>query len=160
LLDRLLDDQPSNQSDESGLSTFNAQRLHACVLRDLDMLLNHRTLSEVEDLGDLPRVRSSVLNYGFPSMLGAATNAAAIEEARKRLQQVLIDFEPRIEGKSLRVEALEPDDETVGTIVFRVTGRLLTQPLPTGLDLRTVVDLSTGDAVVTEEHGGNEGGRS
>ena len=155
LLDRLLDDQPSNQAEDAGRHVFNAERLHECVLRDLDTLLNHSTLSEVEDLSEFQRVQSSVLNYGFPSMLGAATSEAAVEGARKRLQQVLVDFEPRIDKRTLRVEAVEPEDGTPGALVFRVTGALLTQPLPTRIQIRTVMDLSTGEALVAEEAPGD-----
>jgi hypothetical protein len=80
LLDRLTDDDPMNRRDGRDMRGFSLARLRDSVLRDLSWLMNASQLAATRDLGRLPHVAASVLNYGIPPTTGkvkAAIDAAA-----------------------------------------------------------------------------------
>jgi type VI secretion system protein ImpF len=154
LLDRLTDDEPDKRLEGRDRSVISPQRLREIVLRDLGLLLNTGNLATVEDLGAWPDVARSVINYGIPDLSGltvASLDAANLERA---LRQAILDYEPRILPRSLRIKAVVARDEmSQGALLFEIKAEMWAQPAPIGLSLRTEIDLELRRVVVTEHSG-------
>jgi type VI secretion system protein ImpF len=113
--------------------------------------MNTGHLATIEDLDAWPFAARSVINYGIPDLSGLAVatlDAGALERA---LRQAILDFEPRILARSLRVKAsIERGQMNQGALLFHIEGELWAQPSPIGLSLKTEVDLESRRVVVTD----------
>jgi type VI secretion system protein ImpF len=153
LLDRLLDDAPTERAEAPEVRAINRQRLRQGVLRDLNWLFNAVSL-----FGDAPtddadaRVRGSTLNYGFPSMAGTLASKVDLYDMEQLIRRTILDFEPRILPDSLRVRGVPHPDGIArcGVLEFEIAGRLWAQPYPVELLLRTALNLESGQVDVEE----------
>ncbi len=107
LLDRLTDLEPDKKVEARDRRVLSVRRLRESVLRDLAWLLNTGHLETVQSLEAYPAVAASVVNYGVPDFSGLV--AAAMDSAllEKSVQKAIVDFEPRIARKSLRVTVVD-----------------------------------------------------
>lgn len=122
LLDRLIDDVPTNEWDVIGM-------LKDKVKRDLEILMNSRALTSfgkcaltslsdrtlqrmkpseltcistpLED--DYPEVATSVVNYGIQDYTGLLRNEFNIREVVKMIENAILTFEPRIVPSTLEI---------------------------------------------------------
>lgn len=152
LLDRLTDDDPAATSEPREARIISRQRLKQAVLRDLAWLLNATRMVEVADWSSAPHARQSVLNFGLPGFAGETVSTLDVIGLERAIRQTIIEFEPRIDPSTLRVEA-----ETTqialdhhNTIQVRIRGNLWAQPVPIELMLRTEVDLETGQVRIED----------
>lgn len=153
LLDRLLDDAPSEQAEAPEARAIGRQRLRQGVLRDLNWLFNAVALFGTDaPAGATERVRRSTLNFGFPSLAGTLASSVDLFDMERLIRQTILDFEPRILSESLRVRGVLPPDGAVrgGVLEFEIAGRLWAQPYPMELLLRTALNLETGQVNVEE----------
>lgn len=151
LLDRLTDTDPEKRSESRERRVLSPQRLKAAVLRDLGWLLNTGNLDTVRDLTEFPEVRKSVVNFGMPDLSGQTVAGADANELERGVRQAIIDFEPRIDPKSLHVAVgVDKDKMNRLSMTFVIEGDLWAEPMPVPLYLKTAVDLETGDVVVSE----------
>jgi len=152
LLDRLTDDDPGKQVESRDRSFISSQRLREIVLRDLGALMNTGNLATVEDLEAWPNVGRSVVNYGIPDLSGLATAALDAGALERALRQAILDYEPRVLARSLRVTArIEPNQMNQSALTFQIEGELWAQPSPIGLSLKTEIDVDTHRVAVTEQ---------
>ncbi len=163
LLDRLIDDDPSSQRESLDARVLNRQQLRAAVLRDLSWLFN--TTREELDPGseDVDRyvmwqrataARESVLNFGLPPMSGRTFAAADFPTLQERIRICIMRFEPRIDPKTLSVEAV--NDRPGGqpsSLRLVIKGSLWNQPVPLELLLNADVDVDTGKTAVRDVRG-------
>lgn len=153
LLDRLLDDDPTNQKPEpKERRVLSKSQFREAVLRDLAFLLNAAAPSASEGIANYPEVERSVINYGMPSFAGETATSVDIGELERAVRNALIQFEPRIVPASLRVQALQegPMLDWHNVISLRIEVSIWAQPIPLDLLLRTDVDLETGQIEVKE----------
>ncbi len=151
LLDRLTDDEPSNQQESRERRVLTVQRLRESLLRDLSWLFNSGNLAETEDLDNYPLVAESVLNYGLPDLTGITATSIDRHELERTVRQAILRFEPRLLPNTVKVRALVASDAAnPNTLAFEITGELWAKPLPERLYLKTEVDLETGNFTVTE----------
>ncbi len=156
LLDRLTDDEPRSSVEPRERRIVNLRRLRECVLRDLSWLLNTGTLSQVSDLSDYPEVERSVLDYGVRDMAGTSLSGVDPGEMEKRIRQAILDFEPRILKRSLKVRSVPSGDpEHRNAIAIQIEGELWAQPIPLRLYLQSEIDLEDGHMTVVDR---SEGG--
>jgi len=154
LLDRLTDDDPKNKQESRDRRVLSMRRLRQCVLRDLEWLLNSGNLAATEDLDDYPLVAGSVLNYGIPELAGCYASNLDLVEMERAVRQAILDFEPRILRKTVKVRVVASEDEmNVNALTFEIEGELWAQPVPEKLLLKTEFDLETGAVTVVEEAG-------
>ncbi|MBW3600563.1 MAG: type VI secretion system baseplate subunit TssE [Planctomycetes bacterium] len=154
LLDRLTDDEPDQKQESRLQRILSLTRLRECVLRDLRWLLNTGSLSQLESLEGYPHAARSVLNYGLPDLAGVIVHRPDLPEIERQLRQAIVDFEPRILPKTLKVRAILDEDEmTPNALTFEIVGQLWAQPLPLHLFLKTSVDLETGTVSISEKAG-------
>lgn len=152
LLDRLRDDDPTHTKEPAESRVLSRQRLRDAVLRDLSWLFNTAQLGNGDALSAYPEVGRSVLNFGLPIISGQTISSIDPGEIEVQVRQAIIDHEPRILAKTLRVEALMADSpiHQHNQISFRITGQLWSQPVPLELLLHTDIDLETGRVDVRE----------
>jgi type VI secretion system protein ImpF len=152
LLDRLIDDTPSEREEGEDRRVMSKAALRQAVLRDLGWLFNAvQPLSRAE-LSRYAHVGNSVLNYGLPALAGQAASTVDITVLERHIRQAIIDFEPRIVAASLTVKAVEADDvlATHNIVEFKIEGLLWAQPVPLEVLLRTKVDLELGKVDVDD----------
>jgi type VI secretion system protein ImpF len=155
LLDRLTDDQPSEQMEPRERRVLSPNRLRESVRRDLGWLFNTPNLATVKDLDAYPLVKLSVVNYGLPGLAGR--NASAVERGglERALRQAIINYEPRLLPNSVKVRLnVDPESMTHNALSFQIEAELWAQPLPLRLFLRTEIDLEAGSAQVSEAGAG------
>lgn len=157
LLDRLTDNDPQRKLESREARVLSPSRLRDCVRRDLAWLLNTTHLRAVQELDDHPQVARSVLNYGMPDLAGRTTSSVNTTELEQAIRKVILDFEPRLVARSLRVKLFVDDKQmNHNAMSFDIEAELWAQPLPLRLFLRTSVDLETGSIDVVDL--GNKGG--
>jgi type VI secretion system protein ImpF len=152
LLDRLRDDDPANTKEAAENRVLSRNRLRDAVLRDLSWLFNTAQLDSSQAMAAYPNVRASVLNFGLPVISGQTISTIDPSVLEAQVRQAIVDHEPRILPKSLRVEAITSEDRVSqhNQISFRIVGQLWAQPVPLELMLHTDIDLETGRVDVRE----------
>lgn len=153
LLDRLLDDDPSNQKPEpKERRVLSKTQFREAVLRDLAFLLNAARPPASDGLAAYPEVERSVLNYGMPSFAGETASSLDTADLERAVREALIQFEPRIVPGSLHVQALQEGSllDWHNVISLRIEAHVWAQPVPLDLLLRTDVDLETGQIEIKE----------
>lgn len=157
LLDRLTDHDPERKLESREARVLSPSRLRDCVRRDLAWLLNTTHLKAVQPLDDHPQVARSVLNYGMPDLAGRTTSSVNTTELEQAIRKVILDFEPRLVARTLRVKLFVDEHQmNHNAMSFDIEAELWAQPLPLRLFLRTSVDLETGSIDVLDL--GNKGG--
>ena len=151
LLDRLTDDEPPHSQEARNRRVLSIQKLRESVLRDVAWLLNTTNLADDDLRERYPQVAQSVVNYGLPDLAGLTASAVDSGEMESLVRQAILDFEPRILGKSLTVRAHAADEMNHNALVFEIHGELWAQPVPLELFLKTEIDLETGDSVRSVE---------
>jgi type VI secretion system protein ImpF len=157
LLDRLTDNEPERKQESRDARVLSPSRLRECVRRDLAWLLNTTHLRAVQSLDEHPQVARSVLNYGMPDMAGRTTSSVDTTVLEQAIRKVILDFEPRLVAKTLRVKLFVDEKQmNHNAMSFDIEAELWAQPLPLRLFLRTAVDLESGTVDVLDL--GSKGG--
>jgi type VI secretion system protein ImpF len=151
LLDRLTDTSPDSRSESTDNRVLSMRRLREAVLRDLAWLLNTGRLETTEDLERYPEVAKSVVNYGMPDITGLSFAGADTASLEKAVRDSIVNFEPRISPRSVRVTVVKDDQKmSRSSMVFGIEGQLWSEPTPITLYLKTEVDLETGSISVAD----------
>ena len=152
LLDRLTDDQPEKTRESRERRVLTVQQLRQSVLRDLCWLLNCEAMESSVDISDYPQIRSSVLNYGIPSLSGAVLSRLELSELERSIEAAIRLFEPRILPDTLRVRIAAAATLSGGenALSLQIEGQLWAQPLPQRLFLHTEIDLDCGHVAVID----------
>ncbi len=151
LLDRLSDDEPGKQTESRERAVISVHKLREVILRDLGWLMNTGNLATVQDLSAWPEAARSVINYGIRDLSGLATATLNTDTLERTLRRAILDYEPRILARSLRVKAsIQRGEMNRNALVFQIEGELWSQPTPIGLSLKTEVDFESRRVVVTD----------
>ena len=151
LLDRLTNDGVGGGARTSRV--IGMRELREAIRRDLQWLLGTHGIGVTQPLDDYPEVATSVLNYGGPVLAGHPRDSIVNEDIERRIRQAIHVFEPRLQRDGLRVTVEDEEASGRGTLVIRIEGMLLAQPLSEHLYLKTVVDLETGTVTAQESAG-------
>lgn len=148
ILDRLLDDEPHNQTEKDPGQHQLVKQLRNSVRRDLESLLNTRYYV-IKPPEDLYEVDKSLLNYGLPDLATInIADAKKRDEFTARLQKTLIEFEPRF--KSVKVSYIDNKDATDRTLHFRIDAIIYADPLPQVIVFDSVMESVTRTVSVKE----------
>lgn len=142
-------DQSRVQFNVFSASISSLTEIRACVKRDLNWLLNAGRYEPQVELQNYPQIECSVLNYGIPDLTGKTVSGVDLHNMESMLQQVIINFEPRIIKKTLAVRVLV--DKSMldhNAVTFEIEGQLWAEPQPLHLHLRTEFELESGDVSV------------
>ncbi|GAC1409287.1 MAG: type VI secretion system baseplate subunit TssE [Burkholderiaceae bacterium] len=146
LLDRLTDYEPDLKHEARESRLITKRRLQEAVLRDLAWLFNTTQLGGRLNSGDFPYAQRSVINFGLPALSGETASTLDMVALEQTIRQAILDYEPRINPGSLKVEALASGDmlDQHNIVSMQIRGDLWAHPIPIELLLRTDVDLETG----------------
>ena len=145
MLDRLTDDEPQSAVESREERVLSSERLQQSVVRDLAWLLNTENLANCHDLGNCELARSSVINFGLPSLSGRTASGIDVDQLKKDLRRAICDFEPRLVEQTIQISAeLSSNQMSANTLRFMIEAVMWAQPLPIHLYLQTEVDLDTG----------------
>ena len=152
ILDRLLDNEPENQTEIDHGQHHKLKQLRLSVRRDLENLLNtrYRVIEAPEEFSEL---ELSLINYGMPDL--ATINIVEFEKRKEftaKLETILKQFEPRF--KEVNVSYLENKDNTDRTLHFRIDATLYADPAPEVVIFDSVLEPVTRTVNVEElSHG-------
>lgn len=164
LLDRLTDTEPAAAREAIEARVLSKQQLRAAVLRDLSWLFNTSRAEpdpvrgdpdEVARWRDVAHARNSVLNYGIPSLSGITLSAMHFGALEAAIRQAIVQFEPRIDPKTLAVEVNRDAGFNIqhNSLRLVIRGHMWNQPVPLELLLSADVDVETGLAAVRDMRG-------
>lgn len=129
-------------------TTLDIEKLRRIVVeRDLPWLLNTACLGVRQDLEDFPGVRSSVLNFGMPALIGRATSAIDVDALAASIVETIERFEPRLRNVSV---VNEPQKDPTAPLRFRIEADLWGQPAPLPVLLYTDLAVDTGEVRVSD----------
>ena len=109
LLDRLIDENPSQKTDAPAPDALdelaNEKVIREMIGRDLEVLLNTRQRL-VQPPGGEPELSQSILDFGLPQMRGTnlATQSGRVEFGRT-IEAAIRCFEPRLRDVQVSVDA-------------------------------------------------------
>lgn len=151
LFDRLKDDAPQRKSEAPGEYTVNRNQLRKIIQRDLTYLLNSVSLDDEIDRSLYPEASSSVVNYGMPPIAGNYLHEQKWDDIEKTIRQAILNFEPRLEPKTLVVAPLLKGDaaKQYNVLLFEIRGQVLTDPYPMEFIVQSAFDLETNQMNVT-----------
>lgn len=150
--------------DEAGERVIAARRPHSRtpiteaalrreVAADLVSLLNTTNLDSAFDLESCPAVASSILNFGFPDLSWRTLQDSGVGEIAREIETAIVDFEPRLDRKSIKARL----DETVGAdeqkLRFLVKADLRLDPLNMPIEFAAEVELDSGKIKVDRLQG-------
>lgn len=154
LLDRLTDDEPDKKTEARDKRGISQTKLRQTVLRDLNWLFNASNLATVQDLDDYPDVAQSVLNYGVPDFTGHTLSGVDVPEIERLLRQAIIDFEPRILRRTIKVRIdINNQQMSHNAMTFDIEGELWAHPVPLHVYLKTELDFEAGEIKVSDYSG-------
>lgn len=152
ILDRLLDNEPTNQHEVDPGNHQKLKQLRDSVRRDLESLLNTRirVTSPAEECIELEK---SLLNYGLPDL--ATINITDIEKRKlftSKMENILRNFEPRF--KEVNVSYQDNSDNLDRTLRFRIDATLYADPSPEVVVFDSILEPVTRNISIKEvSHG-------
>ena len=164
LLDRLTDAEPSSGREAIEARVLSKQQLRGAVLRDLSWLFNTSRAEpdamrghpdDVAAWRDVAHARNSVINFGIPSLSGITITAMHFAGIEAAIRLAIIQFEPRIDPKTLVVEVNREAGFNIqhNSLRLVIRGHMWNQPVPLELLLSADVDVETGLAAVRDMRG-------
>lgn len=148
VLDRLLDLEPTVSTEAPSSRAQSLRLLRTAIRRDIEWLLNSRRVAFEPD-GYFGELNQSLYVLGVADF---ATFSLADRNEQSRLllhiQAVINQFEPRLAN----VWITQQDDPVkTRSLRFRIEGALLIDPAPELVSFDTLLQLSSGQYVVSEE---------
>lgn len=125
--------------------------IKSCVKRDLEWLFNTIQYVPNQELGNLPEIARSVINFGIPDFSGKTVSGLDLVQIEQLLLQAIIDFEPRIIRKTLTVKVIVDQKKNEHNVfVFEIEGGICAKPMPLRLHLRTELELESSQVTIYE----------
>lgn len=148
ILDRLIDLDPQAKRESPKSRSTTLREMKAAVRRDLEWLLNSRSMIDPEDLS-LDEAKNSVAVYGLPDITGmAAENPDEQNRLSSALEHAIRIFEPRFLNPKI---TMEPPTATQRSLKFRIEAQLDVDPAPEPVVFDTVLQLGSADFAVEQK---------
>ena len=107
-----------NCNEVGGAATSPPENLRL----EIEFMLNHTC--GIFDFKTDEDISSSVLNYGIPSYVGMQFNDAAVHILASKIKLALCRFEPRLDPKSIVVDAVRDIRSEMGMHQIHINARL------------------------------------
>ena len=133
-------------------TSVSEPQLRAQLGRDLDTLLNTVNFGSVEDLSDMPHVRGSIVNFGLPDIVNRTIDEARIEQIVDEIATAVMNFEPRLVRRSIRVRREESgDDEASLNLRYVVSGDMSCDPVSIPVEFLADLEVDSGKMTVAKK---------
>jgi type VI secretion system protein ImpF len=143
LLERLIDLEPKNDTEQPATRAQSVRQLKASLRRDLEWLLNTRRTPEAVG-SEFQELERSLFNYGLPDLTTLNWESTHDRTYLARMiEAVLATFEPRL--KRVRVDPVGAISATQSVLRFQIEGLLDMDPAPERISFDTVLQLSSGE---------------
>lgn len=148
VLDRLLDDQPREQVEGPLQLSYDVNRLKRSVARDLEALLNSRSVDLDDDIERYPQARQSVIDFGITdlsslSLLDPGDRAYLRDKIRITVER----HEPRLGKVRVSLDAPAGNERMLR---FRVDALLKVLPTRPPVSFDATLQLSSNACQVRE----------
>lgn len=141
VLDRLMDQDPGSADEFMGRA-HSVRMLKAAVRRDLEWLLNTRSVAVAPPEG-LHEVKDSLYTFGLGDVTSlSADDPKARARLRSMIEQSIALFEPRL--NAVQVQETERREGDARQIRFSIHAVLRMDPSPERVTFDTVLDLASG----------------
>jgi type VI secretion system protein ImpF len=114
------------------------------VARDLDSLMNTVALESAEDIREFGFVRKSILNFGLPDIGHRMLDEGSTDDVRNEIQNVLMNYEPRIDRNSIRISRDTSVQSHELKIRFIVRAELFCEPVNVPVEFVADLDVDVG----------------
>jgi type VI secretion system protein ImpF len=146
LMDRLLDDSPDLAFEETVRRRFSLDEIKQSVARDLESLLNTRSVAVVGVSAGFPLTGRSLLSYGLEDFVGRSLlNPDDRNRICRALEESITIHEPRL--KKIRV-TIDASNQPLRTLKFRVSAILHVEPMREPVDFDAMLQPNTQHYVV------------
>ncbi|MEO8126605.1 MAG: type VI secretion system baseplate subunit TssE [Bryobacteraceae bacterium] len=153
ILDRLIDNEPSNRNEAVLSRAQSVRTLKSALRRDLEWLLNTRRIAD-DILDGYPDLAKSAYGFGLPDFTSFSfANVKDRARLLRALESAIRNFEPRL--MAVRVVPLETQSESGAKklLRFQIEGLLRMDPAPERVSFDTVLQLTTGEYQVKGDAG-------
>ncbi len=147
--------EPKDQPQPALLDRLNRTKLDSqdairkSAIDDLQYLMSATNQGSEIDAAKYPHVAKSVVNYGMPVLSGIGITAISAGEIERKVRQAILDFEPRIDAKSLSVK-LNPNGTDPMNLQFEIDCVFMVFPWSLPMLLSTKIDRESGNASISE----------
>jgi type VI secretion system protein ImpF len=142
LLDRLIDRDPQNQVEAVLSRAQSVRQLKAGVRRDLEWLLNTRSIADAPD-ESLESLNKSAYVYGLPDMSTLTmANPADRTKLLSQIKRTINFFEKRL--ANVQVSIVQMADAAKKDVHLRIDAMLRMDPVPEPVFFDTVIELKSG----------------
>ncbi|MBZ5619976.1 MAG: type VI secretion system baseplate subunit TssE [Acidobacteriia bacterium] len=143
LLERLIDLEPKNASEQPVTRAQSVRQLKASLRRDLEWLLNTRRTPEAAG-SEFQELERSLFNYGLPDLTTLNWESTHDRAYLARMiETVLGVFEPRL--RRIKVSPVGELSATQNVLRFQIDGLLDMKPVAERISFDTVLQLSSGE---------------
>jgi type VI secretion system protein ImpF len=111
---------------------------------DLVSLFNTTNFGAAEDLSELPAVRASILNYGFPDLGRRTIDENSLHEVAREIETALADFEPRLDRHSIQTRRDMSSSAGELKLRFLVKADLRSRPANVPVEFVAEIELGSG----------------
>jgi len=125
-------------------SRISETALRREVMIDLMSLFNTTNFAAAEDLSQLPAVRASILNYGFPDLARRTIDENSLHEVAREIETALIDFEPRLDRHSIQTKRDLSSSADELKLRYLVKADLRSRPANVPVEFIAEIELGSG----------------
>ena len=144
VLDRLIDFEPQVKTEPPASRSKALRQVKQALKRDLEWLLNTRSVFEVPD--ELPLLSNSMLAYGLPDFSNSTVRSAEDQhDLTLALEATLRRFEPRLEDIVVSVASASVLERAFR---FKIEARLRIDPVPEPISFDTTLQIGSGNFAV------------
>ena len=146
LLDRLIDEDPSNARESAQHRLLNVRQVKASVARDLENLLNSRRMISSIPQG-MRHLADSVMTYGLKDFTAENTASTTVMQTLRRdVEWAISRFEPRLRNVKVAIVAGRQKERNLN---FRISAMLVVDPIREPVSFDTNFDAIQKKYVVT-----------
>ncbi len=132
----------------AAVDRFTETELRNCVIRDIAWILNDIHFAAAVPLDDFPEVRTSILNQGVPDLASMTINRDSFERRARDLTDAVRTFEPRLIAQSVNVSFDQATTDHENKLRFVIHGELRGAIDDRFVELKTAIQLDTGEVEV------------
>jgi len=145
ILDRLIDHEPNVSSESVQYRLTDFGRVKALVIRDLENLLNSKSIASYP-LSGYKGLYNSLYVYGLNDFTSLNPKSPSVkQQLRQEIKNKISQFEPRLKNVSVSIEAPAEGERTVR---FKIVGLLILDPIAEPIAFDTYFDMTRGEYTI------------
>jgi type VI secretion system protein ImpF len=146
LLDRLLDDDPSQTRESEQQRIVSEQTIINSVIRDIENLLNTRC-SPIDIPKSFTSLSASLIGYGIRDFSVENPETSIVRQKLcKEIESAIQRYEPRLKKAAVR---LDRRGKKKGRLYFIITGMLVVDPLNEPVSFDTFFDVGRNRYIIS-----------